>query len=123
MTDKFWIEGPMHPDLFDGETPTRKEVAYEDLGLMVFKVECTYYVQEEETHFVVAPSYAKAEDIAWEKIQEEQTGMDTAEVTEMELEQELVASSHTIFGGERKTARQLLEEHLRENPCILTPNS
>jgi hypothetical protein len=123
MSEEIWLDSEMHPDLFDGETPTRKKVSLDDIGLAVFKVDLTYYEPEEETYFVVAPSYEKAEDIAWGKVARlcGSTGMDTAEVTEMKLDDNCVTwRTGLIVNGEHKTARDLLVEHIRENGCTLT---
>lgn len=104
--DELWTDGSMHPDLFDGETPIREKIDLNESGLRVYRVECTYYVQEEETHFIVAHDPEYAEDLAWEKIHEEPSGMDSAEVAEMNLDD--VCST-----GDNPTARALLEDHIK----------
>jgi hypothetical protein len=123
MSEKIWIDSDMHPDLFDGETPVRKEVSLDDIGLAVFKVDLTYYEPEQETHFVVAPSYAKAEDIAWERTAcSDSTGMDSAEVEEVTLDTECVDFLGRSLESAGKTARDILLKHIRENGCTLTQN-
>ena len=117
QSNKIWIDGPMHPDLFDGETPIRELVDLDAFGLRVYEVECTYYVQEEQTHFVVASDASKAEDIAWERVQEEPTGMDSAEVKELGLDDKLTKWSHSLIVSTNDTARQLLVKHIEEHGC------
>ena len=117
MNDKVWIDGPAHPDMFDGETPIRTPVNLEECGYKVFKVECTYYEPEKETHFIVAQTEGQAEEKAWEKICAEETHMDEADVTEMDLDQECrdFLGRNLMPNGETKTARQLLVEHFESD--------
>ena len=125
MSEKIWIDRDMYPDLFDGETPIRKEVSLDDIGLAVFKVDLTYYEPEEETYFVVAPSYGKAEDIAWERSAcSDSTGMDSAEVEKVTLDTKCVdlLGRNIEQDGATKTARDVLLKHIRENGCTLTRN-
>lgn len=124
MSEKIWIDSDMHPDLFDGDTPIRKEVSLDEIGLAVFKVDLTYYEPEQETHFVVAPSYEKAEDIAWKRAgASDNTGMDSAEVEEVTLDTKCVDFIGRYIGDSAgKTARDVLIEYIRDNGCTLTQN-
>ena len=116
-SDKIWIDGPMHPDLFDGETPIREMVDLHDCGLRVYKVQCTYFVPEEQTHFVVATNDFQAEDIAWNLVGEEPTSLDTANVEEMSLDDRCNAWSHSMIVVDTvsPTARDVLVKHVSDN--------
>jgi hypothetical protein len=48
-----YIKGPMHPDLFDGETPIMLAIPVSEAG-KVFEVEITYTVSGGETTTVMA---------------------------------------------------------------------
>ena len=111
---KVYINGPLHPDLFGNDTPIVEEVNLEDLNVKVYRVECTYYIKETQTHFVVAESAAEAENEAWELVQEEDSGMNDADTTEMSLDAHLNKWSSTIM-QEPKTARDLLLEYIKKN--------
>ncbi len=118
-SNKVWVDGPLHPDLFDGDTPMRKMVDLDEFGLRVYKVECTYYTPEEETHFVVARDASCAEDIAWDKIDEEHTSMDNAEVTELSLDDRCTpwTPGRIKIDSKYPTARETLVKHIEEHGC------
>lgn len=50
MTTQLTIPGPLHPDLFDGETPIRVPIG---LPLKVYQVAVTYVVHENERQTVM----------------------------------------------------------------------
>ena len=52
-TETVWIKGPMHPDLFDGETPVMQQVPVASLG-KVFIVTVEYTRSDEEEYTVMA---------------------------------------------------------------------
>jgi hypothetical protein len=117
--DTVWIDGPLHPDLFDGETPTRTAVSLDSLDTRVYKVSCTYYEPVTETHFIVSNSEEDAVQQAWAKVggSSEDPNMDSEEVEEIGLDEPLYDYPREIKIGEIATAGDLLAEHLAKNGC------
>jgi len=122
MAERVWVDGPNHPDLFDGETPIRTRIPIEEVGLKVFKVKLTWY----ETVFVVALNESDAKDKAWKKVSTfgEETFLDHAEVKELDWEDELKDWHRNLKCKDGKTmiAKELLMQHLEETECTLTQN-
>ncbi len=73
-----FIEGPMHPDLFDGETPIMMAVPIDE-ACDVFSVGVEYSITDEEYCTVLAANEKEASDIATELFHSEH-GFGDAEI-------------------------------------------
>lgn len=120
MNDTY-IDGPMHPDLFDSETPIREKVSMDDIDLKVYRVILTTFVPEEHTVYVVASDEDEAEDAAWEDssiMLDTDIDMSSAEVEEIELSEKLNrawSNKYRKEDGTYMSAEELLLQYIEEN--------
>jgi hypothetical protein len=117
-----YVNGPMHPDLFGGETPIRIK---KKLELHAFMVEVTWNTPEQTTVIVAGKDEEDAIEKAMARIEEREGVFDIVDDSiDGEVRKHYTDPMEIIYVESRgqMTVRQFLEEEAKTLECTSTPN-
>ena len=109
MDEYLFIEGPMHPDLFDGESPIMIKVPVKE-SCRVYCIDIEYQTTSSESYHAIGKDEDEAAEIACEQFTKEYSLHDDIEII-------ATVATEVTKGPGSVPSEKMVEEYLKFKDC------